>query len=315
MKKDVEDLINKCKNTNDGTIFLSLKPRIDDLNTTVAHLYSAGGRMCYFNMPDGNGFHIWDKEYEKYAYGKFEFNRGKGFRYLFSNWDNMKKTCYNRAHDKDNRKIEKISGKKPKNHYERMRENMIAAYNTDLTEDMMAVIDIEYFVDKSKIDNEIMKNPKADLVCATVKKDRLFFYITEYKSTEDGFGVSLQDHYNDMSMFFNDIRIKKHLIKTLQERLKYDLITCKDEVADKINNLSVNNIDDIDVNLLFLFSNAPDYEKARANVLNRGYEYISEQSKTYGVSTKYAYIKKIEAGCLKNTILRDFEMGGKFELD
>ena len=51
-----------------------------------------------------------------------------------------------------------------------MRENMIAAYNDELSEELLAVIDMEYSVDKKKLGNKnIMKNPKADLICATVE--------------------------------------------------------------------------------------------------------------------------------------------------
>ena len=49
MNSNVKSVISKCEKNNNGEVFLSLKPRIDDLDTTVAHLYSAGGKMCYFN--------------------------------------------------------------------------------------------------------------------------------------------------------------------------------------------------------------------------------------------------------------------------
>ena len=156
-----------------------------------------------------------------------------------------------------------------------------------------------------------MKNPKADLICATVEKDKIVFYITEYKSTENGFGVSLKEHYDDMAMYYDDIRIKKHLIKTLQERLKYGLIVCNKKIANIINDLTVDNID---VKLLFLFSNSADYREKKKNVLSRGYSYIFEKSKSDGISVEYAYINKIESGCLKKAILRDFEKEGMFEL-
>ena len=312
MNSNVKSVISKCEKDNNGAVFLSLKPRIDDLDTTVAHLYSAGGKMCYFNMPDGKGFNKWDNKYEKYSYSELDFVPGTGFSYLFSNWDNMIKTCDNRAHNEDNFKKGKMSGSKPVNHYERMRENMIAAYNAELSEELLAVIDMEYSVDKKKLGNKnIMKNPKADLICATVENDRIVFYITEYKSTENGFGVSLKEHYDDMAMYYDDIRIKKHLIKTLQERLKYGLIVCNKKIANIINDLTVDNID---VKLLFLFSDSADYREKKKNVLSRGYSYIFEKSKSDGISVEYAYINKIESGCLKKAILRDFEKEGMFEL-
>ena len=65
MNSDVINAIDKCRKDNKGEAFLSLKPRIDDLTITVAHLYAAGGEMCHFNMPDGKKFKIWDKEYLK----------------------------------------------------------------------------------------------------------------------------------------------------------------------------------------------------------------------------------------------------------
>ena len=312
MNSNVKSVISKCEKNNNGEVFLSLKPRIDDLDTTVAHLYSAGGKMCYFNMPKGNGFHIWDKEYEKYTFNEMEFASEKGFNYLFNNWDNMIKTCSNRALGEYYFKVGKDSSEKPVTHYERMRENMIAAYNDELSEELLAVIDMEYSVDKKKLGNKnIMKNPKADLICATVEKDKIVFYITEYKSTENGFGVSLKEHYDDMAMYYDDIRIKKHLIKTLQERLKYGLIVCNKKIANIINDLTVDNID---VKLLFLFSNSADYREKKKNVLSRGYSYIFEKSKSDGISVEYAYINKIESGCLKKAILRDFEKEGMFEL-
>ena len=312
MNSDVINAIDKCRKENKGEAFLSLKPRIDDLTITVAHLYAAGGEMCHFNMPDGKKFKIWDKEYLKYSYGELEFLPGRGFEYLFANWDNMVKTCGNRAHDEDNFKNGKMSGKQPRNHYERMRENMIAALSSKLEEGMLAVIDMEYSVDRTKLDSaKIVKNPKADLICATVENDRIVFYITEYKSTENGFGVSLKEHYDDMAMYYDDIRIKKHLIKTLQERLKYGLIVCNKKIANIINDLTVDNID---VKLLFLFSNSADYREKKKNVLSRGYSYIFEKSKSDDISVEYAYINKIESGCLKKAILRDFEKEGMFEL-
>ena len=312
MNSDVINAIDKCRKENKGEAFLSLKPRIDDLTITVAHLYAAGGEMCHFNMPDGKKFKIWDKEYLKYSYGELEFLPGRGFEYLFANWDNMVKTCGNRAHDEDNFKNGKMSGKQPRNHYERMRENMIAALSSKLEEGMLAVIDMEYSVDRTKLDSaKIVKNPKADLICATVENDRIVFYITEYKSTENGFGVSLKEHYDDMAMYYDDIRIKKHLIKTLQERLKYGLIVCNKKIANIINDLTVDNID---VKLLFLFSNSADYREKKKNVLSRGYSYIFEKSKSDDISVEYAYINKIESGCLKKAILRDFEKEGLFEL-
>lgn len=312
MNNNVEKLISKCKEDYMGRVFLSFKPRIDDLDTTVAHLYSAGGKMCYFNVPEGNGLHIWDKEYEKYSYGELDFVPGKGFTYLFSNWDNMIKTCDNRAHDEDNFKKGKVSGKNPVNHYERMRESMIAAYNSELSEELLAVIDMEYSVDKTKLrSKKIVKNPKADLICVSVENERIVFYVTEYKSTQNGFGVSLGEHYDDMSMYYNVIQIKEHLIKTLQERLEYGLIICNEEVKGIIRNLTV---DDINVKLLFLFSDAADFESANYNTLKKGYSEIFKKSKADDVPVNYAYIGNIEKGCLKKTILRKFECDGKFEL-
>lgn len=312
MNNNVEKLISKCKEDYMGRVFLSFKPRIADLDTTVAHLYSAGGKMCYFNVPEGNGFHIWDKEYEKYSYGELDFVPGKGFTYLFSNWDNMIKTCDNRAHDEDNFKKGKVSGKTPVNHYERMRENMIAAYNSELSEELLAVIDMEYSVDKTKLrSKKIVKNPKADLICVAVENERIVFYVTEYKSTQNDFGVSLGEHYGDMSMYYNVIQIKEHLIKTLQERLEYGLIICNEEVKGIIRNLTV---DDINVKLLFLFSDAADFESANYNTLNKRYSEIFKKSKADDVPVNYAYIGNIEKGCLKKTILRKFECDGKFEL-
>ena len=73
MNSNVKSVISKCEKDNNGEVFLSLKPRIDDLDTTVAHLYSAGGKMCYFNRPDGKGFNKWDNEYEKYSYSELDF--------------------------------------------------------------------------------------------------------------------------------------------------------------------------------------------------------------------------------------------------
>lgn len=313
MSSDVINVIEKCITENKGEVFLSLKPRIDDLTTTAAHLYAAGGEMCHFNMPNGNKFKIWDKEYLKYSYGELEFLPGRGFGYLFANWDNMVKTCGNRAHDEDNFKIGKASGKKPVNHYERMRENMIAAYNTNLEEGMLAVIDMEYSVDRTKLSSAIIvKNPKADLICATVENDRIVFYITEYKSTENGFGVSLKEHYDDMVMYYDDIRIKQHLIKTLQERLKYGLIVCSKKVENIISGLTE---ESIDVKILFLFSHANDYSEKKRNILAEGYNYIYGESKSDDVPVKYAYIDNIEEGCLKKAILRDFESEGNFELN
>lgn len=312
MKNNVEKLISKCKEDYKGGVFLSLKPRIDDLDTTVAHLYSAGGKMCYFNVPEGNGFHIWDKEYEKYSYGELDFVPGKGFTYLFSNWDNMIKICDNRAHDEDNFKKGKVSGKTPVNHYERMRENMIAAYNSELSEELLAVIDMEYSVDKTRLrSKKIVKNPKADLICVAVENERIVFYVTEYKSTQKGFGVSLGEHYDDMSMYYNVIQIKEHLIKTLQDRLKYGLILCNEDVKGIIRDLTV---DGIDVKLLFLFSDAADFESTNSNALKRGYSEILKKSEADDVPVYYAYIGNIEKGCLKKMFLRKFERDGKFEL-
>ena len=313
MNSDVINAIDKCRKENKGEAFLSLKPRIDDLTITVAHLYAAGGEMCHFNMPDGKKFKIWDKEYLKYSYGELEFLPGRGFEYLFANWDNMVKTCGNRAHDEDNFKNGKMSGKQPRNHYERMRENMIAALSSKLEEGMLAVIDMEYSVDRTKLDSaKIVKNPKADLICATVENNRIVFYITEYKSTENGFGVSLKEHYDDMFMYYDDIRIKQHLIKTLQERLKYGLIGCNEKVENIISDLTVQSID---VRILFLFSHANEYSEKKRNILTEGYNYIYEESKLNDVPVKYAYIDNIEEGCLKKPILRDFESEGNFELD
>ena len=312
MNSNVEKLISKCKEDYEGRVFLSLKSRIDDIDTTVAHLYSAGGKMCSFNMPEGNGFNIWDKEYKKYSYGGLDFVPGKGFTYLFSNWDNMIKTCDNRAHDADNFKDGKVSGEKPVNHYERMRENMIAAYNFELSDELLAVIDMEYSVDKTKLrSKKIVKNPKADLICVAVENDRIVFYVTEYKSTENGFGVSLEEHYDDMSMYYNEIQIKEHLIKTLQERLDYGLIVCNEEIEKIIRNLTINAID---VRLLFLFSDADDFETARINDLKKGYSEIYNKSEEDGVPVYYAYIENIEKQCLNKMILKRFERDGKFEL-
>jgi len=308
---NVAKVISKCKDKN-SEVFLSLKPRIDDLSTTVAHLYSYGGKMCYFNMPKGNGFTKWNKEYEKYSYGEYEFVPATGYEYLFGNWDNMIKTCENRAYDEENFKKGKISGKEPRNRYERMRENIIAINNSSLAEGRLAVIDMEYSVDKEKLgNNKITKNPKADLVLVTVEGDKIVFYITEYKSTRNGFGVSLQTHYDDMVMYHDDVKIKNHLIKTLQEREKYGLIDCNEKVINLIRNLSSDNID---VKILFLFSNAHEFEKSKKNVLAKGYKYIFEKSKEDGVCVKYACIKKAEDSCLMKSLLRDFESDGNFEL-
>ena len=312
LKGNVLKLVSKCKSMNDSKVFLSLKPRVDDLETTVAHLYSSGGKMCYFNMPEGDGFHIWNKEYENYSYGLCEFVNKRGFDYLFSNWDSMIKSCFNRAFDKDNFKKGKVSGKEPRNHYERERENRIAALNSKLSEDLLAVIDMEYSVDKNKIANaKIDKNPKADMVCVGMEEDRITFYITEYKSTEDGFGVSLNEHYDDMSKYYDDDKIKKHLIKTLQERIKCGLVDCDENIKDMISKISTK---DIGVELLFLFSHADEFKNSKKNVLNKNYKYIFEKSQSDSVTVKYAYIKSIEKGCLKKSILNDFKVDGKFEL-
>lgn len=313
MNSNVAKVIDKCKAASDGELFLSLKPRIDDLSTTVAHLYSAGGRMCNFNMPSGNDFRIWNKEYQKYIYeGEDKFVSGTDFEYLFSNWETMIEACENRATDGRKWEKGKASGTKPKNYYERKYENMIAAYNSILAEDSIAVIDMEYSVGREKLGNaKIDKNPKADLVCAAVENNKIIFYLTEYKATENGFGVSLQKHYDDMSVYYNDIKIKEHLIKTLQERVNYALIECSDELKKVIDNLSA---DSIEVRLLFLFSHASNFESKKINVLARGYKYIVSNASADNVPVKYGYIKAIEKGCLMKTILRDFENEGKFEL-
>ena len=312
-KSNVLKLISKCKSMNDGKVFLSLKPRVDDLETIVAHLYSSGGEMCHFNMPEGDGFHIWDKEYVKYSYGLYEFVNKKGFDYLFSNWDSMIKCCKNRAYAADNFiKGLTVSGKVIRNHYERERENRIAALNSKLSEDLLAVIDMEYSVDKNKIANtKIDKNPKADMVGVGLEEDRITFYITEYKSTEEGFGVSLKEHYDDMSKYYDNVRIKEHLIKTLQERVKGGLVDCDENIEDMISKISTK---DIEVELLFLFSHADEFKNPKKNVLNNNYKYIFEKSKSDSVTVKYAYIKSIEKGCLKKSILNDFKVDGKFEL-
>lgn len=285
MNNNVTKVINNCKQNEHGEVYLSLKPRIDDLSMTDAHLYSAGGQMCYFNMPAGNGFKIWDKEYEKYSYGELEFIEEKGFKYLFANWNNMIKTCYNRALDEENFKKGKVSGKKPVNHYERMCENRIAAYNSTLDDDSLAVIDMEYSVGKRK----------ADLICAAVENGRIIFYITEYKSTNNGFGAGLRKHYDDMARYCKDTKIKDHLIRTLQERVKYGLIDCSSEVTNIVSDLKAN---DIEVKLLFLFSDAMDFKSSKMNA----------------VPVMYLCTEKIEKGCLKKALLRDFEHNGKFEL-
>ena len=73
---------------------------------------------------------------------------------------------------------------------------------------------------QTKLDSaKIVKNPKADLICATVENDRIVFYITEYKSTENGVGVSLKEHYDDMVMYYDDTRIKQHLSDLCLERI------------------------------------------------------------------------------------------------
>lgn len=308
---NVSKVISKCTKKN-SEVFLSLKPRIDDLSTTVAHLYSHGGKMCQFKMPKGDGFKRWDKEYEKYSYDEYEFVSARGYEYLFDNWGNMVRTCANRAHYEGNPPENRISEKKPRNYYERMRENFIAMNNSALSEGMLAVIDMEYSVDKKKLGNKsITKNPKADLVCATVEGDRIIFYITEYKSTENGFGVSLQTHYDDMAMYHDDIKIKEHLVKTLQERECYGLIDCDDKTANIIKNLTTDNID---VKLLFLFSNAPEFENKKRMVLEKGYKYICEKSQKDSVSVKYACIKNAKEARLEKSLLKDFESDGKFEL-
>lgn len=312
MDQNVAQVINLCKRKNSGEIYLCLKPGIDDQTETVAHLYAAGGKMCYFNVPNGNGFKICNKEYEKYSYGELEFATGRGFRYLFANWDNMIKTCYNRAYDEENFKKGKVSGKKPVNHYERMRENMIAAYNSTFDDDLLAVIDVEYSVDKSKLENKkITKNPKADFICVAVENGKFVFYITEYKSTNNGFGVSLQEHFDDMTKYYSDIKVKGHLIKILQERVKYGLTECESEVANTVLDLTMS---DIEVRLLFLFSNASEFEKDKKNILNAGYKYIYHESCEKAIPVKYACIGKIEKECLKKILLRDFEKNGRFEL-
>lgn len=310
MNRNVSIVIQKIKEENRGEIFLSLKPQIDNLETTIAHLYSYGGSICHFNMPEGDGYKKWNKEYEKYSYGKYEFVPARGFEFLFSNWNKLIMTCKNRAHDNDNFINGCVSGKKPVNHYERMRENIIAASNYSLEDDFIAVIDMEYSVDKKKLANsKINKNPKADLVCASVEGDRIIFYITEYKSTENGFGVSLQEHYRDMSAYYNNIKIKEHLIKTLQERVKYGLVDCSEKVISTIRNLTVN---DIDVELLFMFSNSVDFEKSQRKNLKEEYSYIFEKSNIEGIPVKYLYINSIEKGCLKKDNLRGFELNGEF---
>lgn len=115
-----------------------------------------------------------------------------------------------------------------------------------------------------------------------------------------------------MFMYYDDIRIKQHLIKTLQERLKYGLIVCNEKVENIISGLTAKSID---VRILFLFSHANEYSEKKRNILTEGYNYIYEESKLNDVPVKYAYIDNIEEVCLKKPILRDFESIGNFELD
>lgn len=120
MNDNVKKVIERCKNEGEEKVCIILKPGVDNIKPVVAYIYSAGVELCHFNWPDGKGFHIWNKENERFSYGEFEFKSGKGFDYLFANWDNMIKACYNRAHDADNFKIGKVSGKKPINHYKKI---------------------------------------------------------------------------------------------------------------------------------------------------------------------------------------------------
>ena len=77
-----------------------------------------------------------------------------------------------------------------------------------------------------------------------------------------------------------------------------------------ICNISIENID---VELVFLFSHVDEFKNSKKNVLKNNYKYIFEKSKSDSVTVKYAYIKSIEKGCLKKSILKDFKDDGEFE--
>lgn len=89
-----------------------------------------------------------------------------------------------------------------------------------------------------------------------------------------------------MSAYYDNIKIKEHLIKTLQERVKYGLVDCSEKVISTIRNLTVN---DIDVELLFMFSNSDDFEKSQRKNLKEEYSYIFEKSNIEGIPVKKIY--------------------------
>lgn len=308
LNSNVSNMIEIYKKKREsGEVFLSIKPHIDDISCCIAHVYTYGGCICQFKVDDGTQFQCWNPSYKKYSYGAFEFKKGRAFEYLNLNWDAIVKTMKNRAMDRFNylNGLGDSYAKSHHNHYERMRENIIACRNYKLQKEKLAVIDMEYTVPLQD-----GRKAKADLIYVSIDdNNKIHFYVTEYKSTKSGFGNnnSLDKHYDDMAKYVVLPEIKEHLIKTLQVRVQYGLMDCTSDERRIVETLKC---DDIVVELLFAFSNKDEMlcDKDIVKKLQEGYEYI--KGKSLLMKAKYIYINDLNESnklCIRDCKVFDGE--------
>ena len=117
---------------------------------------------------------------------------------------------------------QEVKGKKVKSYLERKRENVIANNNRDMKNGFIRVVEME-----SKISQA---GKKPDLIGLRKEADDYVFSFIEYKCTTVGMkGVSLAEHFNDMTKYYRNESVLEQMISynycldVLEERKKAEI--------------------------------------------------------------------------------------------
>ena len=99
-----------------------------------------------------------------------------------------------------------FKGYKARKYIERSNETYIAKMSEEHTNGQMLIIDME-----SSVRNCVSNNPKPDLVGIRNVNNEWILSFIEYKCTKKGTNaVTLEDHYNDMEKYCNDLAFERN---------------------------------------------------------------------------------------------------------
>lgn len=240
IKENISLINNKISENHKRNIFWCPK-YIDSAREQMGFtLYAYGGAVVSIYEKNENiSIKLFNNTYDTYFLGtwdemKEKLNAVKGKRQQDSRLEELKKwddTIWNMIMDAFLVRAEKLAmaeevkvvkGKNVKSYLERKRENVIAKNNRDMEQGCIRVVEME-----SKIPQA---GKKPDLIGIRKDADTYIFSFIEYKCTTAGMnGVSLEEHFNDMSKYYKSEAVLEQMIsynyrlEVLEEREKVDI--------------------------------------------------------------------------------------------